>query len=310
MTKYTLFFFLFLLISPFSSANHFKSVSLSFDPDTNFFTLVRDGGGRNSIVQGLTLDSTSHTLYTITSVGSPALATINRFDYSTAEILYAKGFSLPSEFVGHQSIAIAPGEKYLYSSASSLSGSSGWFIVRFSFFDKAPISDVIPIRVFDNKYNPKAVASPAVSTDGKYLLVYGELGRKKIIRVFRLDSFNQKLDMTDSVIYEWSLEDNFITKDSPIQSIVSDGKFVFVLSGGSNYQNKKIHIYSLEGNLVNSYDNITLGLDESKRYGVEHHWEPEGLAIDSLSRKLLLMYAMGDSGKRVVKVYPLPIKYE
>lgn len=308
MLKYI--FILFFIFPSFVSAKQFKSVSLVFDSDIKLFTLVRNGGGRSSIVQGLTLDSTSHSLYTITSVGSPALATINRFDYSTDGILYAKSFSLPSEFVGHQSIAIEPGEKYLYSSASNLIGSSGWYIVRFSFSDKAPVSDIVPIRVFGNKYNSKAITSPAVSTDGKYLLVYGELGRDKVIRIFPLDSFNQKIDMSDSVAYEWNLDVGFITKDSPVQSIVSDGQFVFVLSGGPNYKNKKIHIYTLDGVLVKAYDNITIGLNESKKYGIENHWEPEGLAIDSLSRKLLLMYAMGDSGKRVVKVYSLPIKYD
>ena len=50
-----------------------------------------------------------------------------------------------------------------------------------------------------------------------------------------------------------------------------------------------------------------MGKKDSLKSGKEKHWEPEGLAIDSKSKSLVIMYALGDHKKRFAQLYYIPL---
>lgn len=310
-----LFFLLSFSIPAFSESNKpYISLDLLNENENTGISssyLVRKGGGKKSIIQGLALDNKNRKIYTLTTVGNPPLSTINVFDYETKQNIVASDFSLPSELLGHQGIAVEPSSSYLITSAGEKYDQHGLYIVRFNFLSNSLPSDIKAIRVFDDSFSGKTITSPAISSDGKYLVVYGRKDNNDIIKVFNLNKIklNVSSDISNENIFQWSLPTGFIDKKHPIQALASDGKFVYILSGGANQLNKRIGIYTLDGSNVKNYYDITLGKNESESIGEEGRWEPEGLTVDSEKNEILIMFAMGDKGKRIVKLFRTKIDY-
>ncbi|MGK3126532.1 hypothetical protein ACCY16_20700 [Candidatus Pantoea formicae] len=310
---------LFLLLSfsipAFSESNKpyalLESVNENEGTGISSSYLIRKGAGKKSIIQGLALDNKSRKIYALTTVGNPPMSTVNVFGYEAKKIIVANGFSLPSELLGHQGIAVEPGSPYLITSAGVKYDQYGLYIVRFKFSNNSLPSDIKAIRVFDDSFSEKSITSPAISSDGKYLVVYGRKNNENIIRVFNLNKtkLTTSKDISNENISQWKLPLNFIDKDYPLQALASDGKFVYILSGGANKLKKRIGIYTLDGSNVENYYDISLGKNESESIGEEGRWEPEGLTVDSERNEILIMFAMGDKGKRIVKLFRAKIDY-
>ncbi|MDU4995563.1 MAG: hypothetical protein E6265_03145 [Enterobacteriaceae bacterium] len=158
------------------------------------------------------------------------------------------------------------------------------------------------IFFFDDSFFKKNEVIPTISSDGKFLIVRGRFAsRNMIIRVFDLEYIVDKIInsnkdiifVTSGYKYQWSLPDNIFTYKSgelrPLQAIASNGKIVSIVLGNARVNPKAIYNFTMDGNLLGSNTNVTVGMDRVKSYGEEGFFEPEGLSIDDNGILSILM---------------------
>ena len=75
----------------------------------------------------------------------------------------------------------------------------------------------------------------------------------------------------------------------PLQAIASNGKIVSIVLGNARVNPKAIYNFTMDGNLLGSNTNVTVGMDRVKSYGEEGFFEPEGLSIDDNGILSILM---------------------
>ncbi|WHP07237.1 MULTISPECIES: phage baseplate protein [Acinetobacter] len=282
--------------------------------DMNIVTLIRKGKGKNNVVQGIAVDSTKGLLYSLHVVGQPNRGVVNRFNFnslSPAQIT-AQDNQSPTDIIGHQGITVDPRNGLIWASAGASITDASWKIIGFNYSPNGEPKNVRTVQLFDKNYKKSGYTMPVITPDARYLIVRSRKNKQEVMRVFDLTKVKLEngTDLSQSYLYEWSIDSDLIKNKYAFQAMTSDGKYIYLLSGGvgdQNSDNKRLYVYSIDGKLIQKLDQLTLGKYDRLSYGREGHWEPEGLAIDILHKQLLVMFAVGDKTKRLAIVYKVPI---
>ncbi|MCE5976006.1 phage baseplate protein [Pseudomonas sp. JR33AA] len=272
------------------------------------------GGGRNGI-QSFAFDERNRTVYTLHLTGMKAggASIINNYPLDQAVSKVSQGASDPvNDVVGHQGLGI----EYLPDSEVRL-----WStyqkdfrqVVRFSYLEGQPVKNVEVFRLFGNDFKTHVSATPAISTDQKYLIA---AGRKKdtgdqVVRVWKLADLVRGGvgDYSQRWTYEWSVQD-VIDSQHPLQGIASDGRRVWIVAGNSKIDvPKHLAVYTLDGQVIDKNFDVELGQAQARMDGVGKEFEPEGLALINEGGKQYLCVGVvsGDKGFRKVRIYRMPI---
>ncbi|MDS4177184.1 hypothetical protein RJ002_25785 [Escherichia coli] len=283
---------------------------LNDDIVTRKVRLYRDGEGKNNIVQGVVIDRFSSDIYTLHTTGKPEKGVINRFSLTTKKRkAVALSFQKPTEFIGHQGIGFDPFEGGVITSAGNAFANKGWFVTYFKYNDFSFPYEMKIIKIFDRPYNTRVSTMPVLTLDAKYLIVRSKLNGRDLLRVYNSEEVNFRIesDLSSEQNIEWFIDAGLTNDNYVLQAITADNKYIYLLSGGGNRENKRIYIYTLKGELVRKFNNVTVGKKDSLNSGKEKHWEPEGLAIDRKSKSLVIMFALGDHKKRFAQLYYIPL---
>lgn len=302
-----------LLEKPIDSVDQNPSFFKGFKKNTPSITstlLIRTGVGKNTILQGLTLDSSNQQLYTIHSFGKPETPVINRFSYTQSKQLTALDAQKPSLYLGHQGLTVDPITHQLWASAGAAVENKGLYIVGFQYQPDSEIKDPILIKVFNEDYDKETYTMPVITPKRDYLVVRNKKDKHTIIRVFKIkeDTLNTSRDLSTSALYEWKIDNNFHKGKYAFQGMSSDGKYVYLLGGSANELNKKIYVYTLDGQPVQQLSAVTVGGRDSlvKANQGGNHWEPEGIAIDSIRKEMILLFAVGTTKNSFGQLYKIP----
>ncbi|WP_240730978.1 hypothetical protein [Escherichia sp. E3659] len=272
--------------------------------------LYRLGKGRNNVVQSFVIDNKTDRLYTLHVTGKPEKGVVNNFVLGKgSNQITAYSFQNPTEFIGHQGLTFDYNSGYLVSSAGDAFSYKGWFITHFKYAERAFPYDVKFTKVFDRPYNTRVNTMPVLTLDAKYLIVRSKLNGRNLLRVYNSEKvdFRNESDISSEENSEWFIDKDLTKNNYVLQAITADDKYIYLLSGGTNRESKRIYVYTLKGELVRKFNNVTVGKKDSLKSGKEKHWEPEGLAIDSKSKSLVIMYALGDHKKRFAQLYYIPL---
>lgn len=282
--------------------------------DINIVTLIRKGKGKNNVVQGIAVDSTKGLLYSLHDIGQPNQGVVNRFNFNSSDQkqISAQDNQLPTDLIGHQGITVDPRTGLIWVSAGAKIVDASLKIVGFNYVPNGQPNQAQIVQLFDKTYKTKGYTMPVFTPDAKYLFVRAYKNKQEIVRVFDLSKVRLEngADLSQSYLYEWSIDPDLTKNKYAFQAMTSDGKYIYLLSGGvgdQNSDNKRLYVYSIDGKLIQKLDQLTLGKYDRLSYGREGHWEPEGLAIDILHKQLLVMFAVGDKTKRLAIVYKVPI---
>lgn len=294
--------------------NSSKAINSECSPsksDLNPINIHRIGKGNNNVVQSLALNQTGRELYSLNVTGHPELGVINRYiDIDGKSDLIAIDAQNPTAEIGHQGLSILPSTDWLLSSAGSKIKNRGWYITAFKYNPNNAPKEVKIIKIFGNGYDKKAYTMPTVTPNGKYLIVRGKKHNTNIIRVYDLEHIdlpNQK-KLGNNYLYEWSIDDRLIKDGFYFQGITADNHSIYMLSGLANQTAKTFMSYSIDGKLLEYIDDVSIGKEDSLRTGNINYWEPESLTYDSKRNSLLILFAMGDKGKRIARFYQLKLR--
>ncbi|MDN5511687.1 MAG: hypothetical protein L0G64_05090 [Acinetobacter sp.] len=272
-------------------------------------TLIRTGLGNYYIVQGLALDHRNQFLYTTHVEGHPEQGVINRFKLNSSNLWSAQDAQKSSPLVGHQGISVDPQSDFMFASAGSGILNKGWYILKFQYMPNAEPMNPQVIQVFDKRYNKITNTMPAITPDGKYLLVRGNNHKSNLIRIFKLDLITKK-NLTDlCFLYEdeWPIDAGLTQDRCAFQGLSTDGAYIYLLSGNKNKGPKRIYVYDFAGKLLQKMDAVTLGhFDTSLSHAIQY-WEPEGLTVDSQNQQLYVLYSIGNSGQFLGRIYRMKI---
>lgn len=283
-----------------------SSGNVNTRPNETVFTRI--GKGKNRTVQGVAIDHDHRKLYLLNVTGTPELGVINLFNEDNKKEKIAADAQWPSKWIGHQGIAYDPVGKKIWVSGGHRIDDYGRYVVSFHFRSDNLPTDIQPVKVFPNTYRKRISTMPALSPDGRYLVVRGELNDQMVIRVFdrQKKDFGKYVNVMQHAAYEWPVPASLFSDDNPLQASATDGKYVFLLSGGLDKQDKKLYVFTLEGKPVQTLDHLTLG----KEHSLEEKgtWEPEGLMIDPAHPdQLNILFATGQIGHRNARMYTVPI---
>ncbi len=293
-------------------SNHLSTNNTSM-PKTQFM-LKRVGSAKNAVVQGIAIDPRTKYIYTTNVTGKPSKGVINRYRLDDKNNKTALDAQQPSEYIGHQGITVEPQSSKLWASAGPGIKNHGWYAVRFAYQPNGKAKNIQTIKLFDKGYTKGTNSMPTFSPDGKYLVARSAVKKDgqsfNIIRVFDTSKFNLNTttDLSKNYLYEWSVDKSLTPTGFPFQGMATDGKYIYMISGYGNPNNKKLHVYTLQGKQIQNIQNLTLGKHEAFNDGIQSTWEPEGLAVTTTPQKqLMVIFATGDKGKRNARVYSIDI---
>lgn len=216
--------------------------------------------------------------------------------------------------IGHQGLAIeylSPSGIKLWSTSSVV----GRAAVRMDYINNGPINTgdvytLFPSGTFANSTS----CTPTISHDQKYLIAHGGKlpGPISTVRVFDLAMLIAEGpgDYSNRYLYEWST-DNLIDSSNPVQGTASDGSYVYIVAGGTGFTetvNKRLHVYTIDGTVVETNNNITVGRDDALATPDGTRYEPEGLSMMADSDGRLWLYLgilSGNPGARRFRIYRL-----
>ncbi|RZK48066.1 MAG: hypothetical protein EOO99_11500 [Pedobacter sp.] len=278
------------------------------------YTLKRVGAGKNNVVQGIAIDHKAKYLYTINVIGTPSKGVINRYRYDQTETKTAIDAQEPSDYIGHQGVTVEPQSSKLWASAGSIVKNHGWYAVRFNYHANAQPKNMQEVKLFGKGYSKGTNSMPTFSPDGKYLVARSAIKKDgqsyNVIRVFDLNKINldSQKDLSNNYLYEWNVNLDLTPKNFPFQGMATDGKYVYMISGYGTANNNKLQVYTLQGELVQKLQNVTVGKEQALELRSDNHWEPEGLAIaNNPTMNLYMIFATGEKGRRKAFVYSVNI---
>lgn len=215
--------------------------------------------------------------------------------------------------VGHQGLAIEylPVGFKLWSTSGGLGRAAG----RFDYtpgvaIDTAEVYELFQTGAFANSTS----CTPAISRCGRYLTAHGtRFGTAiTVVRVFELAKLvaGGPGNYTAQYLYEWETQ-GLVDASNPMQGMACDGSMVYMIAGGTGFGpevNKRLHVYSMRGELISKENNLTVGSAAAALDATGVRYEPEGLAIlGSAGGQQQLMVGMlsGDPGSRRFRLYQL-----
>ena len=127
-------------------------------------------------------------------------------------------------------------------------------------------------------------STPAISTNGKYLVVRGKISGDPVNRIFIYllsEVINSSGGSGVTAIMEFNVHPNQNNSSTMwFQGIMCDNDVVYCLTGDSDEDNNKLlYAYTLKGELISKKE-ITTGKTWAKnKVSDPKKWEPEGLAL-------------------------------
>lgn len=281
------------------------------DTDVQFKkqVLFRAGKGKDNVIQGIALDISHSYLYSLNVTGRPEKGVINRFIYSSTGNLISDAVQTPSDIIGHQGLSIIPADGGILASAGESIANKGWHIVKLTFAPGSTPLNVHFIKIFEPEFKGNISTMPTITPDGDKVIIRGVIGKKNILRIYQGKAINYDLaDWSHGHFTQWQISPE-LTKDKYVlQAMTTDGKNIFLLSGGGNDLPKRLFTYDFDGKLIAINNSVTLGKNEASLSGIERHWEPEGMAYDSKTNNLLMVFAIGDHGTRKALMFRIPLQ--
>lgn len=294
------------LSNPSSNLQKACSLSRSYLEPVN---LHRIGKGSNNVVQTLALDQKSRVLYSLNVAGRPEKGVINRYkNIDNKTDLIAMDAQLPTNVIGHQGLSVLPDSDWLLSSTGNAVENNGWYITLFQYSPNGIPQLIRNVKVFDSTFDNTASSMPVITPNGHYLIVRGKKDKLDVIRIFDIRNIDllKDSDISNDYLHTWSVSRDFTGKHSYFQGITSDNDLIYMLSGKVDQSHKKLFIYNMVGEEVERI-NVKLGQQDSLLAGNISYWEPESLTIDSENKSLIILFAMGDKGKRLAKFYTVKL---
>ena len=190
---------------------------------------------------------------------------------------------------------------------------------------------ILGVEVGEEVTNPFGVShqtvTACISLDGKWLIVEkteGSSAGTSTIKVF--DAFavmkaandvgsGVDVDVSSTHKYKWSIPNNFGSGE-PLQSIASDGAYVFIFSGnyeapeGGSANNAdviKCNVYTINGDLIKEFDNFKIGRAEAAATdsGLKYELEGAGWIWYNGQPFLSVSTVAGDEHQRVNRIWML-----
>ena len=126
-------------------------------------------------------------------------------------------------------------------------------------------------------------STPAISTNGKYLIVRGKISGDPVNRIFIYllsDVINSNGGAGVTPLMEFDVHPNQYNSNTMwFQGIMCDNDVVYCLTGDSDTENNKLlYAYTLKGELISKKE-ITTGKTWAEDKGTNPKWEPEGMAL-------------------------------
>jgi len=292
----------------------------SVNPETAMerFTLTRQGSGAGNVMQGVCEVHSRDALYSLNVVGDPDFAVINKFDLNGDRVqTSSRHTKVTSNIVGHQGFAAeyTPTDVRFWSSANEAYPDAENHIVRFSITDDNAdvenllIGDAEHYRVFPGN-DGAGNATPTISPDGNILVVELRLtDNTNRIRVFYLRDLvagGPGDYSTGYHIAEFDTDAAITGTDHPLQSLATDGAYIYVLTGyGDPLIGKRLAKFNLLGDLIGYVDDFQVGRSAALSDGAGNYYEPEGMYVTKHagSYVLAVCIASGDLGSRVNRVW-------
>ena len=235
-------------------------------------------------LQGLASTNGGRTFYTLrlSSRASGSLATVEQYAVSSsAPYLSLTGRIEGIRGIGHQGLSaqMLPGEDVRLWTTSYDDKRSAFF------FGVKEGGQRGSIRLFESRFLASVSSSPAISSDGRYLIAQGKRQaspERTTIRVWSLQDISclqETANCTRQYLFEWTTD--IAAEDYPVQAIASDGVSVWIISGNESAdQGKRLARYALDGTLISLNSSFSLGLAQILReYGPFSGYEPEGLSV-------------------------------
>ncbi|WP_186379588.1 phage baseplate protein, partial [Yersinia mollaretii] len=220
---------------------------------------------------------------------------------------------LSSPDIGHQGFSVYEDEKrgiHVLTSAMN----DAYHASYFYFHNEKPESKK-SIKFFDSSFYSVNEIMPTISSDQKYLIVRGRLSSRRMI--FRIYDFNivkeevrhsgEQVDLSSKYQYQWEMPaSNLVDADGglrPLQAIASDGNLIYLLLGNAKISDKAIFAYDLSGNLINYNVKVNIGKNSALSDGNGYFYEPEGLALSSDEKCLLILIVTGNGGSHFNRIF-------
>ena len=126
-------------------------------------------------------------------------------------------------------------------------------------------------------------STPAVSTNGKYLVIRGKISGDPVNRIFIYllsEVINSSGGSGVTALMEFNVDPNQNNSNTMwFQGIMCDNDIIYCLTGDSNKDNNKLlYAYTLKGDLISKKE-ITTGKTWAENKGSNPKWEPEGMAL-------------------------------
>ncbi len=297
-------------------AHHSLSVINAPQAALQRFNLTKQGTGSGNVVQGFASDPYTNELYTIHVTGSPETAVINKFeaDGIRSQTSY-RWNSTPSSDIGHQELEISwdkSGNRWFWTGENQAVTNQARYIKRFQISDgsgtELTFSNVQQYQVWGTDVTGNASATACCSLDGRYLITEHNGSTTTRIRVFDLNALMNggAGDYSSSYVYEWSFA--LDATAYPLQSIASDGAYVYIFLGNIDTGNTlKVFVYTIKGELVQEIDDFTVGETEAQGDGAGTTYELEGAGWiwHGGQPMLAVSIASGNPGARTNRIWVL-----
>jgi len=178
-------------------------------------------------------------------------------------------------------------------------------------------------RLFPNTTHKNSIqTTPTVSLDNKWLVAQGMKADSTttLVRVFNLATLvaGGPGNYTNAWTYEFEVP-GLTDENNPMQGMACCGSYVYLVAGGTGVDatvNKRLHVYTIDGLMVEQENNLLIGKDKAMSVPNYRAWEPEGMSMrigDDGKYYLYvgIMYAYPDRRYDIYRLnahrpYPLP----
>lgn len=220
-------------------------------------------------------------------------------------------FSSPS--VGHQGFSIyEDGKKETHILTSAKNDA---YRALYLYFYNGKLESNKSIKFFESNFYYVNETMPTISSDNKHLIVRGRISSRRMI--FRIYDFNiikkeirrssEQVDLSSKYKYQWEMPaSNLVDADGglrPLQAIASDGELIYLLFGNAKINDKAIFVYNFYGKLINYNTKVNIGKNSVLSDGNGHFYEPEGLALSSDDKCLLILIVTGNGGHHFNRIF-------
>ncbi len=272
------------------SGNHaFRALNYS-DAGYQRFNLTRQGTDATKVAQGFASDPYTGELYVIQPTNAdPETHVINKYDSNGNVVQTSSRYnSTPVSTIGKQQLDVSwdkDGNRWFWTAENESVSEYAKYVKRFQISDgsgtELVISNPGQYQLFsDDEITGLDVgsATPCVSLDGRYLIAEYSGSSTKRIKVFSLPDLldGGPGDYSNSAIYNWTF--TFTNNNTAIQGMASDGDYLYIFIGKNNNgdSNLKVLVYTITGELIQDFDDFTIGESVAIADSTPYLYEFEG----------------------------------